>query len=266
MGKVSTENLIGKVFGRLTVVDTYPRGKQGHVQWVCACSCGSSTVVTSSNLKHGKVQSCGCLSRETRLDKANQTGLGTGWEQACSYCGAKFRALSHKQVYCSSRCSFLGRRVARDTECIEWTGSVVGGYGVLSVNAGEKRKLVLAHRFAYELFKGPIPNGLCVCHACDNPLCTNPDHLFLGTLADNNRDRSNKGRSGRRAFTEEDLKKYSDMNRGERNNSAKLTEEKVRAIRQLHGIETVKTIAKKFGVSESAIKSIFQGRTWAHVK
>lgn len=40
MGKVSTENLIGWVFGRLTVVDTYPRGKQGHVQWVCACSCG----------------------------------------------------------------------------------------------------------------------------------------------------------------------------------------------------------------------------------
>lgn len=77
--------------------------------------------------------------------------------------------------------------------CWEWkAGLHTAGYGAISVS-GKKEG---AHRVAYELFVGPIGEGLCVLHTCDNPPCVNPEHLFLGTLVENNRDRDAKGRHG----------------------------------------------------------------------
>ena len=98
---------------------------------------------------------------------------------------------------------FWGRMLKPTNGCWLWTGATTGTdrYGVLSFRG----RTVRAHRLAYELTIGPIPKGMAVCHKCDVPGCCNPSHLFLGTVADNNRDRHGKGRtrnleSGREAL------------------------------------------------------------------
>lgn len=76
--------------------------------------------------------------------------------------------------------------------CWLWTGTTnLRGYGILARN----NTMQLAHRFSYELHKGVIPDGMFVCHSCDNPPCVNPDHLWLGTNADNVSDMVAKGRA-----------------------------------------------------------------------
>jgi hypothetical protein len=88
----------------------------------------------------------------------------------------------------------LWGRVLRSDGCWEFTGTRNGmGYGVLGRH-GRRGGNVLAHRAAWELTFGPVPAELCVLHRCDNPPCVRPDHLWLGTRMDNNRDMVAKGR------------------------------------------------------------------------
>lgn len=123
------------------------------------------------------------------------------------------------------------------------------GYGNFSV-AGVS---ISAHRFSWELHHGPIPAGMFVCHRCDNPPCVRPDHMFLGTNADNNRDMRDKGRASGGA-------------RGEQNHVALLTDEAVRDIRvRIARGETQSSIASVYGVHKSTIGKVSSGKNWGHV-
>jgi len=87
---------------------------------------------------------------------------------------------------------FTAHLEERPNGCVEWTGGLDDhGYGRISVNG----KNVYTHRFAWELVNGPIPDGMFICHHCDNPPCCNPDDLFVGTHDDNMADKVAKGRT-----------------------------------------------------------------------
>ena len=134
------------------------------------------------------------------------------------------------------------------TECWPWRASVNGkGYG--TIGSGDKRVL-LAHRVAYEAAIGPIPAGMCVCHDCGDRRCCNPSHLRLGTNAETMADTVAKGRQCS----------------GEKNASAKLTEETVREIRILcAGGMTQAAAARQFGINHSTVNAIVRRKSWQHV-
>jgi hypothetical protein len=114
----------------------------------------------------------------------------------------------------------------------------------------------LAHRIAYWLIYGEYDTSLNVCHKCDNPLCVNPNHLFLGTRSDNMKDCSDKGR-----LTSKKAK-------GENSGRAKLTWEQVREIRELHskGGVSQRQLGRMFRVDNKTIQAIIQNRTWIEKK
>ena len=119
-----------------------------------------------------------------------------------------------------------------------------------------------AHRRSWELLRGPIPEGMCVLHKCDNPPCVNPNHLWIGTLADNNADMRAKGRA-RGGFSDNPPD-----HSGEKNPLAKLAANGVRKIRELYssGLYSQAALGEMFYVSRSAVEGIVQGTRWAHVE
>jgi hypothetical protein len=134
-------------------------------------------------------------------------------------------------------------------ECWEWHGRKVfsgDGYGSFDY----AHKTINAHRLAYKFAVGPIPDGICVLHRCDNPPCCNPAHLFLGTRDINNKDRAAKGRSA--------------PVHGEYNGHAKLTAEQVIDIRQRYIPYKVSytDLGIEFGVSQDAIYRIVKRKNW----
>lgn len=150
--------------------------------------------------------------------------------------------------------NFILDRIREDpaTGCWNWTRYVDPcGYGRFGKTGTNE---VLAHRYAYLVFKGPLGDQH-VCHTCDNPKCCNPDHLFLGTHQDNMRDRADKGRS-RGAV-------------GEKNAAAVLTAVKAVVISKALDLEDSterrRALASMFGVTVGAVAKIATGRTWSSV-
>lgn len=132
--------------------------------------------------------------------------------------------------------------------CWLWFGMIEpSGYGVTYLN----RRKIGAHRLAWVLFKGEIPAGFFVCHKCDVRACVNPDHLFLGTPADNSRDMKQKRRH----------------QRGEQHAMSKLTEEQVVRIKAklAENKLSLSELAREFDVSQTAIWAIKVDKTWQHV-
>ena len=135
-----------------------------------------------------------------------------------------------------------------EDECWEWTGAkhYQRGYGMIGHYNGKKSINQYAHRYSYEHYIGPIPDGLHVLHTCDNPSCVNPHHLFLGTNADNvkdkvDKDRQSKGESNHHKYSEEfiHMLKYSD--------------------------EPAYLLAEKVGVRADYINAIRRGIYWKHI-
>lgn len=137
-------------------------------------------------------------------------------------------------------------------DCWEWKATTItGGYGHFGLNG----ELVLAHRFSYSLVYGEIPEGMCICHHCDNPGCVRPSHLFMGTRSDNARDMVAKGRDRQ------------PDSRGERQGASKLVENDVREIRRLYvtGRVTQALLSKMWRVSKQHVHDIVHRKKWKHI-
>jgi hypothetical protein len=146
--------------------------------------------------------------------------------------------------------------IDRSGECWVWTASTsLSGYGRISfVLPDGRRKLLQAHRVMYELVHGPIPAEMVVRHSCDNPPCCRPDHLLLGSQAENVQDMVDRGRHGH------------GMTIGEDHVLAKLTVGAVVELRRdrVAGA-TLAVLAARYGIGKTQVARICRGESWSHV-
>jgi len=141
----------------------------------------------------------------------------------------------------------------QEDECWNWTGSKARGYGQIT---NGRKAYYKAHRLSWVIHNGPIPDGMEVCHTCDNKACVNPNHLFVGTHADNMRDMAKKGRGHKTGAS------------GEENGQSKLTLNQVAHIRKLYstGEYSQRALANEYQVSSSTIGMIVRNERWFNAR
>lgn len=223
MGK-PTIDMTGQKINRWTVMHHAEVEKKSTAKhWMCVCDCGTKKVVSGTALRAGVSKSCGCLKSEVmalRMKEMRLNESGTLEDR------------------------FFSRFKKLENGCWQWQAHAdKDGYGVLP---GDKRN-VRAHRFSYEHHFGPIPEGMSVCHKCDNPGCVNPDHLFIGSAKDNAQDALSK----RRHYI------------GAKNGRSKITEDQARFI--ISSNMNDPSLAAMFGVHRSTINKIKRSSTWRHL-
>lgn len=193
---------------------------------------------------------CGC-GQKTNI--AKRTNKRRGWVKGESYRfidGHNYKTIGWGSI----KTRFWARVIIPENpnDCWGWQGTIDRhGYAKLRDTTDGKRKDWGAHRLSWEFEHGLIPENMCVCHHCDNRKCVNPKHLFLGTNADNTKDKVQKGR----------------QSRGESTKRNKLNTEQVKSIRAMYamGNETCQTLAKKMGVNRSTIQNIISRYRWKHI-
>lgn len=201
---------------------------------------------TTHNIPYGYCH-CGCGQKTTL---ARTTGKGYKRGQPHLYLHNHASRLTFEQQFWRYTATGTG------DECWLWTGNKDRkGYGRLSQMRDGIRTTTGAHRFSYQLHYGPIADDIEVCHRCDNPPCVNPVHLFAGTQTDNIQDMMQKDR------------RYQPDVTGAANGRAKLTDELVRHLRQLHeqGMSYSK-IAKLIDMDRQSVYRAVKGLSWSHVK
>jgi len=243
----------------------------------CQCGCGKKTAIaTGTDTKKGRIKGqpsrylpghnkdkhlqinnpnpsglcmCGC-GQKTPIADRNRKWLGWVKGQPIKYIDSHSGFGARRMPLTDKFWTHVEKRGPDD--CWLWTGRKNReGYGIMM----ENRRNIRSHRYSYELHKGPIADGLVVCHKCDVRNCVNPNHLWLGTVADNNTDRAVKGRT------------VSGRSIGEKSGMAKLTAEQVKEIRRrIANGETGKSIAADYGISDSNIDAIKHRRTWRHLE
>jgi HNH endonuclease len=181
------------------------------------------------------------------------------YTKKCEYCGST--GLNYQgRRFCSRECVETYERLhvndrfwrfvakTEPNSCWPWLKGTLNGYGRFNFNDTR----MLAHRYAWTITHGPIPDGLDVLHACDNPPCCNPAHLFLGTHQDNMADMMQKGRHR--------------TGHGERNANTKFTDDVIRLIRaeSARGISR-RQLARQLKVHHSTINRIVSRQVWKHV-
>lgn len=186
--------------------------------------------------------------------------------KTCERCGIAFDVIASRSKrfnvrFCSKACQMnippaierFEASFRRTETCWLWTkGLNSNGYG--SFHKDSAHPNMGAHRFAYETYIGPIPDGLLVCHTCDVRNCVNPSHLYAGTEADNSRDMESRGRGNHP--------------KGMRMAAAKLTDDDVREIRRAYAAGGIsqQALADQYGVAQHAVSRIVRGLSWKHVK
>lgn len=197
----------------------------------------------------------------------------TPFFRECARCGAQFRLRDRSQQkrFCSRSCWYaynatpmadrFWQRVEQNGlvvrpdlgACWTWKGTLSErGYGLLA-RPGHAAGHTGAHRFSWELHNGPIPEGMEICHRCDNPSCVRPDHLFVGSHADNMADAVEKRRMRNPGSP------------GSWNGNARLTDDLVRQIRHRCTETTQRQVALEFGISQSMVGNIVRRINWTHL-
>ena len=212
-------------------------------------SCHSLVTVTEPS--HSPLSQSGLSSWTDVMAKSRYGSDNPNYKGGVCSIGHDDELLDYPAYLESRKQKILSSHTVSSTGCWIWTGMVFTSNGRARIAIGSKT--TLAARVAYLAFKRLPMNDLLVCHSCDDVLCVNPEHLWLGTNADNSRDMSEKGRT-----------KLQD---GVLNNQAKLNDSQVRLIRtRCENGELQKHVAKEFGVSACLVGLICKRKIWKHVK